>query len=499
LQFYVFSLKKAIQLLQFSMEDSLNSTRVLDFVKERWNEPRGIVEQLCEYISIPNQSPDYDPEWATNGHMDKAIELMLSWVKAQEVPGLKLEIIREEGRTPLILLEIAATNGDKKETVLMYGHMDKQPPLTEGWEEGLGPYKPVIRDGKLYGRGGADDGYAIFSAITAIKAVKAQGVPHSRIVVVVEACEESGSADLPYYIKKNMDKLGDVRFIICLDSGCGNYEQLWLTTSLRGIAAGVLKVTVLREGLHSGAGSGVVPSSFRIVRHLLDRIEDSATGRILLPECWVEIPQPRIEQAKQTAEVLGTAVLKTLPLAGSTRLVHDDLAELLLNRTWRPQLSVTGADGFPSAKVAGNVLRPYSAFKLSLRLPPTADPHNAITAVKTTLEKDPPHGAQVEFSAEEPDAGWSSPILANWLQASVDLASHTYYHKPPLQYGEGGSIPFMGMLGRLFPEAQFVVTGILGPSSNAHGPNEFLHIDMAIKLTCCITQLLVDFNKHISK
>jgi len=314
---------------------------------------------------------------------------------------------------------------------------------------------------------------------------------------VVEACEESGSPALPYYITKHKERLGDVRLIVCLDSGCGNYEQLWLTTSLRGIAAGVLKVSVLSEGLHSGGASGVVPSSFRILRNVLDRIEDSSTGKILLPEFYVEIPEARTEQAKQTAQFLGNSVTKTIPVVGSTKLVTTDVAELLLNKTWRPTLSVTGADGFPSAKIAGNVLRPYSAFKLSLRLPPTADPHKASDALKAALKKDPPYDAKVEFLAEEPDAGWSAPILADWLRDSLESASQQFYKKPFLQYGEGGSIPFMGMLGRLFPEAQFVVTGVLGPSSNAHGPNEFLHIDMSVKLTCCMANVLADFAKRI--
>ena len=238
------------------------------YVEEQWN--NSIVPALQEYLAIPNQSPAYDPNWNTNGYMDQATDLIANWIRMQKIPGLVLDIIRLEKRTPLIFVEIP---GDSKETVLLYGHLDKQPPM-EGWNEGFGPWKPVIKDGRLYGRGGADDGYSAFASLTAIQALKQQDIPHARCVILIEACEESGSFDLPHYVEALKDRIGTPSLVICLDSGCGNYEQLWITTSLRGLANGNLTVSTLTEGVHSGAASGIVPSTFRILRQLLSRLEN---------------------------------------------------------------------------------------------------------------------------------------------------------------------------------------------------------------------------------
>lgn len=463
------------------------------FVAQQWDD--SIVPVLQDYIRIPNQSPLYDPQWATNGLIDQAVDLMVQWVRDQQVPGLVLEVIKHEGRTPLIFIEIEATTDNKEDTILLYGHLDKQPPM-HGWEEGLGPHTPVIRDGKLYGRGGADDGYAIFAAITAIQALKKQGVPHSRCVVVIEACEESGSRDLPYYIQLLLPRIKSPSLIICLDSGCGNYEQLWLTTSLRGAVMGNLKAEILTEGVHSGSASGVVASSFRILRQVLDRLEDVKTGQILPPFLSAEIPAFRIEQTKRAAEVLGDLIYKEFPWKASAKPVADDLTELFLNKTWRPALSITGAEGLPSLESSGNVLRPYTTLKVSLRLPPTINADKAGQQLKEFFEENPPYGASVSFEVEKAGTGWESPKLVDWLAESVDKASKAYFGKEVCYMGEGGSIPFMGMLGELFPKAQFMITGVLGPKSNAHGPNEFLHIEMGKGVTSCVASLIADQAAH---
>jgi acetylornithine deacetylase/succinyl-diaminopimelate desuccinylase-like protein len=362
----------------------------------------------------------------------------------------------------------------------------------KGWTEGTGPWEPVIRDGKLFGRGGADDGYAMFAALSALLALKEQNKPHARCVIVIEACEESGSYDLPFYIEHLSDRIGTPSLVVCLDSGCGNYDQLWLTTSLRGIAMGNLNVRVLTEGVHSGDASGIVPSSFRISRQLLSRVEDEKTGEIKLDELFVQVPPGRIAEAKQAADILGDAVYSKLPFAGTTKPMNDDLAELVLNRTWRPALAVTGMDGYPMPENAGNVLLPYTTTKLSFRLPPTCDAGTATGLIKKTLEADAPYGAEVEFDAEEGQGGWNAPELAPWLADSLKRASNAHFGKPVAFMGEGGSIPFMAMLGKRYPKTQFVVTGVLGPHSNAHGPNEFLHIATAKKVSACIADVLAD-------
>ena len=311
----------------------MNSEQIAKNVGQLWDD--SIVPALQRYIRIPNQSPLFDPDWKKNGHMDQAVALARAWVEDQQIPGLHIETHNLDGRTPLIFIEI---DGDDSSTVLMYGHLDKQPAMV-GWDAGLGPWTPVLRDGKLFGRGGADDGYAIFAAVAAIRAVKQQGAPHSRIVVIIECCEESGSVDLPAYIDLLSEKIGTPRLVICLDSGCGNYDQLWMTTSLRGSIVGNLTVEVLTEGVHSGDASGIVPSSFRILRILLDRLEDSQTGKIIPQWLHAEVPPDRLAEARETARILGDEIHDKFPFLPGMRPMGNDPLELLLNRTWRPMLS----------------------------------------------------------------------------------------------------------------------------------------------------------------
>ncbi len=450
-----------------------------------------IVGEITEYIRLPAKSPHFDADWRAHGHIEAAIRQAERWVRAQGVRGLTLEIVRIEGRTPLLFFDVPATgSAGQGRTVLLYGHLDKQPEMT-GWHEGYGPWAPRMVDGKLYGRGGADDGYAVFASLAALAALQAQGLPHARCVGMIETCEESGSYDLPAYLELLAPRIGNVDLVIGLDSGAGDYDRLWQTTSLRGLAGGTLAVEVLTEGVHSGDASGVVPSSFRILRRLLDRLEDSATGRVIPAEFHAAIPDERIVQARAAAGILGETMLKRFPWSQRTKPMVVEGAEVVLNRTWRPVLSVIGADGMPPIANAGNVLRPATRMKLSLRLPPTVDGERASGALKRLLEADPPHGASVRFEADAHASGWNAPPTAAWLAAAIDAASRTHYGQGPGALGEGGTIPFMGMLGKQFPDAQFLITGVLGPKSNAHGPNEFLHVPYAKKLTACVAQVIV--------
>lgn len=464
---------------------ALDIGRARQLIGAAWSDT--IVPTLVDYIRIPNQSPHFDPDWESAGHMDRAVDLLAGWCRQQRITGMSCEVLRQPGRTPAILLEI---EGQVDDTVLLYGHLDKQPPMT-GWHEGLGPWTPVRRDGKLYGRGGADDGYAVFASLTAIAALQDQGIPHARCVVLIEACEESGSYDLPELIESLAERIGTPSLVVCLDSGCGNYEQLWCTTSLRGMAVLEITAEVLTEGVHSGDASGIVPDSFRVLRRQLERLEDGDTGRLRLPSLHVEIPAARVEQARVAAEQLGGAVGSRFPFVEGAHPAVDDPVEMVLARTWRPTLTVTGAEGLPDL-LGGNVLRPSTSLKLSLRLPPSCDSAAAIDAVVAALQEDAPHGVTVRCRGTESCDGWDSPPVAPWLEAALDRASQAVFSKPVCLMGEGGTIPFMGMLGERFPDAQFVITGVLGPGSNAHGPNEFLHLDCAERLTACVSSVLAD-------
>jgi acetylornithine deacetylase/succinyl-diaminopimelate desuccinylase-like protein len=435
-----------------------------------------IVPTLTDYIRIPNKSPMFDPQWKQHGHMDSAVELMVGWAKAHLPDGATLEVVRLGERTPVIFIEVPATGGRPGDTVLLYGHLDKQPEMV-GWRDGLGPWTPVLEGERLYGRGGADDGYAIFASLTALNALRRDNIPHARCVVLIEASEESGSIDLPAYVEHLAPRIGTPSLVVCLDSGCGNYDQLWSTTSLRGLVLGTLEVELLREGVHSGDGSGVVASSFRVVRHLLDRLEDSGSGLIRPAELAVAIPRERILQAGRAAGVLGDEVWSKFPTHHGVRPVVTDPAELILNRTWRPALAITGADGIPAIADAGNVLRPRTALKLSLRIPPR-------------LQADSAYGAKVRFTLSGANTGWDAPPLSPWLEEAIDRASLRHFGKPSVMIGEGGSIPFMGMLGAKFPHAQFCITGVLGPGSNAHGPNEFLDLPTARRLTLSVADIV---------
>jgi len=453
-----------------------------------WDE--AIVPALVEYIRIPAKSPHFDPQWAENGHIERAVGLAADWCRRNALAGMKLEVVRLGGRTPVLFIEVPAARGaEGAGTVLLYGHLDKQPEMT-GWAEGLGPWTPAIRDGKLYGRGGADDGYAVFASIAALRQLQEEGRPHARTVILIECCEESGSYDLPPYLDALAARIGEPALVVGLDSGCGNYEQLWGTTSLRGIVNGVLTVEVLSEGVHSGDAGGIVPSSFRIARLLLERVDDAATGVVRHAAFYAPIPAERIEQARRAAEVLGEQVFARFPFVAGARPVTADPAELVLNRTWRPALEVTGAEGLPPPASAGNVLRPKTALALSLRLPPALDAAQAAERLKTLLEADPPHGARVRFEVKQAASGWHAPPSAPWLEKAVDEASLQHWGRPAMWMGEGGTIPFMAMLGAKFPRAQFLITGVLGPQANAHGPNEFLHIEYAKKLTAAVADVL---------
>jgi len=464
----------------------LDKAKAEAFAERAWE--GDILPRITEYIRIPNKSPHFDAKWQENGHMKKAADLIEAWCRKRKLPGLSIERVQLEGRTPLLFMELPGKGAD---TVVLYGHMDKQPEMV-GWRTGLGPWEPVREGDRLYGRGGADDGYATFASLTALEVLAQQGIPHARCVILIEGCEESGSYDLPFYIDHLAERIGSPSLVVCLDSGCGDYERMWSTTSLRGLVGGDLVIEILREGVHSGDAGGIVPDSFRIARSILSRLEDQETGEIVPKAFHARIPPERIEGAKACAKILGKRGYARFPFVDGAKPQGTDPAELLLNRTWRPALAVTGAEGLPAIKDAGNVLRPRTALKLALRIPPTVDGDKAAAALAQILEKNPPHGASVKLEKASGTSGWNAPKLEPWLETAVDEASKTFFGKPAASMGEGGTIPFMGMLGRKFPKAQFVITGVLGPESNAHGPNEFLHVPTAKRLTCCVAAIVAD-------
>jgi acetylornithine deacetylase/succinyl-diaminopimelate desuccinylase-like protein len=436
-----------------------------------------ILPTLAEYTRIPCLSPAFDVDWAERGAIMEAAGLLQAWVRDQD-RALEAEIVELPGRTPVLLID----NGGSGDPIVVYGHMDKQPPLG-AWRTGLGPYEPV-RDGDLlFGRGTADDGYATFAAVTGLLAA---GGGHGRVLILIEASEESGSPDLLAHLENLHARIGTPRLVICLDSGGLSYDRLWLTTSLRGNLVATVTVDVLTEGIHSGQGGGVVPSSFRILRRILSGIEDEATGRILLPELQgAGIPEPlRANLERLAAEFPDSAV----PAVEGLRLLAHDPVDRLVARTWGAALEVTAADGLPKPRDGGNVLRPSTTLKFSLRLPPDVDAEAATDALVSAIRTD--EGAHITIDLEAAAQGWVAPPLSPGVAATLSAVSKECFGREPGFVGEGGSIPFLADLQRRFPGTEFVATGVLGPHSNAHGPNEALHIPMAKAVTHAVAELV---------
>lgn len=446
------------------------------------------VEYLTSYVENPALSPAFDPLWEERGDIERASRELEAWARTRSIPGITTSIQRIEGRTPAVLIDIPGT-GPKAASTLIYGHLDKQPAPTP-WSEGLEAFKAVRRDDRLYGRGVVDDGYSICVALLAIEALALEGRPYPRCVVMIEASEESGSPDLDAHLDLMMDWLGEVGLVLCLDSGGLDYDRLWVTSSLRGNLVITADVEVLRHGVHSGEASGVVPSSFRILRSLIGRLEDAESGEILLSELHAEIPPHRVEEAATLNALLGDPLAQHFPLSGAIELMGEDGTERILNQTWRPALSFTGIEGVPTISQGGNVLRSHTMGKLSIRLPPTVNANEAQAAVVAALTADPPYSATVTVEGETPAQGWDAPKLAGWLEVALTEGSGDGFGVDFEFCGEGGSIPFLATLGSRFPTSQIVATGALGPGSNAHGPDESLELAAAVGVTVAVAHMI---------
>ena len=448
---------------------------------------RDALETLTEFASIPCLSPMFDAQWAEHGHLDAAIELLAIWSRARRLQSFDVVVHRLENRTPMLCVTVEATTPGSG-TAVLYGHLDKQPPLGD-WSDGLDPFIPVRRGDRVFARGIADDGYSTFSALLAIEAMEASDIPHSRCVVLIEASEESGSPDLEAYLDLLAEHLGNVELMICLDSGALTYDRLWVTTSLRGLLNVELTVRVLERGQHSGSASGVVPSSFRVLRQLLERVEDSATGDVLIGEMQPKIPDAHLRAAQDVADQFGDVIARDLPVVAGVELMGTSPADQILRRNWNPTLSIVGMGGIPEPAIAGNVLRASTTAVLSFRLPPSVDAEDASRAVARVLTTDVPSSAEVTLAMHWAD-GWVAPALAPWLESALHAASIDAFGQAPAFCGEGGSIPFLASLSRRYPAVQFVATGVLGPDSNAHGIDEMLDLPTAVGVTNAVITVL---------
>lgn len=458
------------------------------WVDEMWE--TSALPSLSDYIEIPALSPAFDADWAANGYLDATIDHFVGWLQSLPIEGMSINVHRIEGRTPVLTIQV---EGSAPGEVLFYSHLDKQPPFT-GWSEGKGPWTPVREDPWLFGRGSVDDGYGGYLCVLSILACQAHGIAHPKATFLIETCEESGSFDLPAYLDELADVLGSPDLIVVMDAGAGDYDRLWVTTALRGLVGGTLDVGVSREGVHSGMAGGIIPSSFRIARSLISRIEDEATGEILLPELATEITPQLREEAKAVVDVLGDSAWTDLPTLEGLEPQTPGATEVILSGNWRPSLSVTGVDGMPSIANAGNVLRTHTALKLSMRIPPGVDADAAQAAMVTALEDAPPHNARVSFKSDAAANGFRAPEMSSEIEAALHAASKATFGNPMQVFFMGGTIPFLAMMQEKYPEAGFLVTGSLGPGGNAHGPDEKLHIPATKAVTTCLVAAIASLS-----
>ena len=456
------------------------------FMNDFWD--REIVPTLMDFIRIPCLSPNFDPEWESTGHIDKALQLVIQWLKPHLRENDNILVKQIKGLTPILIVDI---EGNLDKTVMLYGHLDKQPEMI-GWREDLGPWKPVIEGDKLYGRGSVDDGYAVFAAMAIVKSIRSQGANLPQIKIVIEFSEESGSMHFPPYLEAYPEVFGNPDTIICLDSGAGNYDQLWLTTSLKGMMIADLNVHVLKEGCHSGTASGVIPSSFRILRQLLSRIENETSGEIHPEALQVSVPDHRKDDLKAVVDIIGNQLMDSFPVVSGLACVHENVADAIIDNTWKTTLSILGQYSIPDGKEAGNVMRPSSGLKLSFRFPPTLDPDIAAEALTQILTENPPYQCQIELDIKTAKGGWDAALYPPEFKNAIDTASQNYFDKPAIYQGLGGSIGFVTMLEEIYPKASFIITGAFGPHANIHGPNEFINIPYAKKVTACVAEIVAN-------
>ena len=461
---------------------SVDLDRLMARADELWEE--SIIPSLSDFIEIEALSPSFEPNWKEKGELNETINLFTKWLVDQELEGMEYKVHTIDERTPVLLVTVEGTGPGE---VIFYSHLDKQPSRPKLWSEGLHPLKGVRREPWLYGRGALDDGYGGYVCITALKMLQEQGVPYPRSHFLIETCEESGSYDLPPYLELLTEDLGEPDLIVVLDSGGPDYEHIWVTEALRGLVAGNLSVKVSNEGVHSGMSGGVIPSSFRIQRMLLDRVEDSKTGEILVPEMHVEISDKVRKEAEELGNLLGDELWSQLPVVDTLRPQNEGVAEILLDMNWRPAMSVIGANGMPPTQTAGNVLRTHTDLKLSFRIPPGVNSEIIDSIVKETLEKNPPYGSKVEYTPDAAADGFHAPAMDGKIADALSSASLHITGLPPMATWVGGTIPFMAMMQKKYPSAQFFCTGTGGPGNNAHGPDEKLHIPSSKRLTAVLS------------
>lgn len=472
---------------------SINPEKLKQFVESEFT--NNALPSFKTFLTIENCTPAYDPDWDKNGLLKSAASHLKAYaLKSSGVQGLNAILSSDEGKTPFLLVTVDSTSGDGK-SILLYGHFDKQPP-NSGWSQGLGPYLPVEKDGYLYGRGSADDGYAFYAMLTIIKALQNFNIPHPKFVIILEGSEESGSIDLPIYIEEYQQFIGQPDLILALDSGIIDYNRIWLTSSLRGVVSCDLTVKTLTKGVHSGKGSGIAPESFMIIRKLLSKLEDY-NDQSRMKDFEVEIPDSEKTKISKAVEVMGDDWCSKIPILPGMKLLGDTPTDRLINWTWKPALTVAGARGIPNVKDAGNVLRPYTTLYLSIRTPPTFDGILNGKKILEDITNQTPFNSTVLIENYEAFNGSLIKEPSDNLKSQIDNLAKNYISGGMAQIPVGISIPFTTIFSQYFPKSQILVTGCAGVDSNAHGPNERLNLSYTKNFICSFVHIFSVYKSYL--
>ena len=451
-----------------------------------------MIPNLMNFIRIPNLSPAYDYEWNTNGLLLKAANLIIAYAKSLEIKNAQINLIQDKGYSPLIFIEIPASRPNDNRTVLLYAHFDKQPHGT-GWDDDKGPTKPVIQNGRLYGRGSADDGYASFSMLTAIKACQEHNCPLPRICLIFEGAEESTDEHLTYYFNKLLPIIGEnVIAFIPLDSGCADYDRLWITNSLRGVCDYEINIQTLDNNISFGPeASGRIAENLFILRKAIDAVMDTSTGDVKIEEFYVkDIPEEIQEEMDKEIEIVGEQFFKEIPLYEGVKPLKTDIKEAMINNRWKPTCSILGIDNCPKIEDNGFGVKKSITVKMSMRLPPGIDSHAALEALKKVVKENIYFDAKVKFLSAEVADGWKLTNFSEKTKNVLNKASKEYFGNELVFKGMGGSIPFITYFQTKYPNADVICTGILGADCFEHGPNENLHLEACKKMILVLCYFL---------
>ena len=450
---------------------------------------------LMNFIRIPNTSPEFDPDWDKNNLLLKASKLIITFIKTLQLKNTEITLLKDENHTPFILTETKSSKEKEKNTILFYAHIDKQPNC-EGWDKGKSATNPIIENGRLYGRGSIDDGYAIYSILTAIKYCQDNNLFTNRIICIFECSEESSSDDLNYYFDKLIPFFGnDISLFCCVDLTCLDYKKMWIVNCIRGVMDFDVKIYTLNNDIYSNFTKGVFPDNFMIFRKLCDLLRNEK-GEFLIPELIIsedKIPKDRKKELEEASKEIGIDFIKVLPLYNNTKPMKDDIYKLLLNNIWKVSMIIKGIDGIPDKKYEGNILSKGLKARIQMRIPPLLNGKKAFEAIKKKFIENTPFNSKVEVEMIGIDDGWNDKNFSERSKNVFNYVSKIGFGNDVGFKFDGGSVPFIQYFENKYPKSQIANLGIRGYECNEHGPNESIDLDACKKFIAALVILMSEY------